>query len=72
MPNWAEQVTKRERRGLTIFGRSLLLLIAELSVNVICWVVCGILFRKKTSVLGLALLSWVRSQLPAYLQIFSS
>jgi hypothetical protein len=50
-----------QRRRLTIFGRSLLLIVSEITANVVCWVVCAVLFRKQGSVLGLALLSWVRS-----------
>jgi hypothetical protein len=48
-----------EGKYLTIFGRSLLLVLGELTANVACWVVCAILFHKQGSILGLALLSWV-------------
>lgn len=48
---------------LTLFGRSLLLLVSELSANTICWVVTGVLFGRKRDtqpILSLALLAWVR------------
>jgi hypothetical protein len=48
---------------LTLFGRSVLLIAAELLVNAICWMVAGILFgshSERQSILGLALLAWVR------------
>jgi len=47
---------------LTLFGRSLLLIVAELLANACCWIVAGILFGKRgqnQSVLSLALLAWV-------------
>ncbi|RDB18045.1 High-affinity nickel transport protein [Hypsizygus marmoreus] len=46
---------------LTLLGRSLLLLVLEISANAICWSVAGILFgRNKDTrpVLSLALLAW--------------
>ena len=48
---------------LTLLGRSLLLVVAELLVNAVFWAVAGILFGKNDtkSILGLALLAWVRS-----------
>ena len=47
---------------LTLLGRSLLLVVAELLVNAVFWAVAGILFGKNDtrSILGLALLAWVR------------
>lgn len=49
---------------LTLFGRSLILVISELLANAICWIVAGILFGRhdqKRSFLSLALLAWVRT-----------
>jgi high-affinity nickel-transport protein len=49
---------------LTLFGRSLLLLGSLVLVNVVCWIVAGILFGRKSDtqpILSLALLAWVRS-----------
>ncbi|KAL1753727.1 high-affinity nickel-transport protein-domain-containing protein [Schizophyllum commune] len=45
---------------LTLLGRSLLLVVAELLVNAVFWAVAGILFGKNDtrSILGLALLAW--------------
>ncbi|KAF8799008.1 NicO-domain-containing protein [Phlegmacium glaucopus] len=46
---------------LTLFGRSILLITCEISANVICWIVAGILFGKNADtrpVLSLALLAW--------------
>jgi hypothetical protein len=50
---------KISRRDLTIFGKSFVLITGEVTLNVICWVVCGILFHDRGSTLGLGLLSWV-------------
>lgn len=45
---------------LTVFGRSLLLVCAEVITNAVCWAVAGILFAgKHRSALGLAMLAWV-------------
>jgi high-affinity nickel-transport protein len=47
---------------LTLFGRSLLLIVSELLTNACCWIVAGILFGKHDqtrSLLSLALLAWV-------------
>lgn len=47
---------------LTLFGRSALLLAAELLANVVCWVITAILFGRSPGtrpVLSLALLAWV-------------
>ena len=52
---------------LTIFGRSLLLIALELFTNVLFWVVAGILFGRENDtrpVLNLALLAWVRIDIP--------
>ncbi|RPD62214.1 NicO-domain-containing protein [Lentinus tigrinus ALCF2SS1-7] len=49
------------RPRLTLFGRSLLLLTAELLANAVCWIVCAILFGRRPatrSILSLALLAW--------------
>ncbi|CDO71702.1 hypothetical protein BN946_scf184915.g46 [Trametes cinnabarina] len=46
---------------LTLLGRSLLLLAAELLANAICWITCGILFGRGPEtrpILSLALLAW--------------
>ncbi|KAI0755148.1 high-affinity nickel-transport protein-domain-containing protein [Daedaleopsis nitida] len=46
---------------LTLFGRSVLLLAAELLANAACWIVCAILFGRRPAtrpVLALALLAW--------------
>lgn len=47
---------------LTLFGRSLLLVIAEILANAVCWIVAGVLFGtnpETRSILSLALLAWV-------------
>ena len=47
---------------LTLFGRSVLLIAAELLANAVCWIVCAILFGRRSEtrqILSLALLSWV-------------
>ena len=47
---------------LTLFGRSALLLAAELLANVVCWIATAILFGRKPEtqpILSLALLAWV-------------
>ncbi|KAI0770516.1 high-affinity nickel-transport protein-domain-containing protein [Fomes fomentarius] len=46
---------------LTLFGRSLLLLTAELLANAVCWIVCAVLFARRPAtrpILSLALLAW--------------
>ncbi|KAJ7860041.1 NicO-domain-containing protein [Mycena leptocephala] len=46
---------------LTLFGRSLLLLGSLVLANVVCWIVAGILFGRKSDtqpILSLALLAW--------------
>ncbi|KAF8919042.1 high-affinity nickel-transport protein-domain-containing protein [Mucidula mucida] len=46
---------------LTIFGRSLLLVVAEVLANAVCWIVAGVLFgrsRETQPILSLALLAW--------------
>jgi hypothetical protein len=51
-----------ETPRLTLFGRSLVLVICELVANAALWVVCGLLFgrdEEKRSILNLALLAWV-------------
>ncbi|KIP10218.1 hypothetical protein PHLGIDRAFT_266160 [Phlebiopsis gigantea 11061_1 CR5-6] len=51
----------RPRMRLTLLGRSVLLLGSELAVNVVCWVVAGVLFGRSQGtrpVLSLALLAW--------------
>ena len=58
---WRSGKTVRFPR-LTLFGRSVLLLTAELLANAICWVVSAVLFGRKPEtrpVLSLALLAWV-------------
>jgi nickel/cobalt transporter (NiCoT) family protein len=48
---------------LTLFGRSLLMVLAEVFANVLLWVISGILFgrhEETRSILGLSLLAWVR------------
>lgn len=52
MPNWK----------LTIFGRSLLLLVSELLANAACWVAAGLIFGRHAEskgLLSLAILAWV-------------
>ena len=47
---------------LTLFGRSLLLIVLELLANAACWIIAGILFARKDEtkgVMSLALLAWV-------------
>ncbi|KAI0714024.1 high-affinity nickel-transport protein-domain-containing protein [Cerioporus squamosus] len=49
------------RPTLTLFGRSLLLLTAELLANAVCWIVSAILFARRPAtrpILSLALLAW--------------
>jgi len=46
---------------LTLFGRSLALIVCELLANAACWVVAGVLFGRNSAtqpILSLALLSW--------------
>ncbi|KAF9046619.1 high-affinity nickel-transport protein-domain-containing protein [Panaeolus papilionaceus] len=46
---------------LTLFGRSLLLIVCELAANAICWIVAGIIFGRNhgtRQILSLALLAW--------------
>ncbi|KAJ7112859.1 NicO-domain-containing protein [Mycena crocata] len=46
---------------LTLFGRSLMLMVSLLLVNAVCWIVAGILFGRKSDtqpLLSLALLAW--------------
>ena len=64
-----------ELRGLrlTLFGRSLLLIVAELLANALCWIIAGILFGRKEStrpVLSLAILAWVCRIDPVFLERF--
>lgn len=47
---------------LSIFGRSALLVAAELVANAVCWVIAGLLFARNQdtrSIMNLALLAWV-------------
>ena len=47
---------------LTLFGRSILLLAAELLANVVCWITTAVLFGRTPGtrpILSLALLAWV-------------
>lgn len=47
---------------LTLFGRSLLIVVSELLANAVCWIVAGILFGrggKTQTILSLASLAWV-------------
>ena len=63
--------TYRRRKRLTILGRSIFLLGSELAVNVVCWVVAGILFGRSQGtrpILSLALLAWVRRKFSAELK----
>ncbi|KDQ62484.1 hypothetical protein JAAARDRAFT_170887 [Jaapia argillacea MUCL 33604] len=49
------------RCRLTLFGRSLLLVVGEVAFNVVCWIVSAVLFTRSAetrSMLGLALLAW--------------
>jgi nickel/cobalt transporter (NiCoT) family protein len=49
---------------LTIFGRSLFLIVAEVLVNALFWVVAGILFGRREDtrdILSLAMLAWART-----------
>jgi high-affinity nickel-transport protein len=49
---------------LTVFGRSVLLIVAELLFNAVCWTLAGILLGRNKdtrSILSLTLLAWVRS-----------
>lgn len=52
----------RRQWRLTLFGRSVLLLGAEVLVNAACWTTAGILFgrsKDKQPVLTISLLAWV-------------
>lgn len=52
----------RRKWRLTLFGRSILLIILELLANAACWIVAGILFARREEtkgVMSLALLAWV-------------
>jgi hypothetical protein len=62
----ARQTSLWRMRGLSLFGKSLMLALAELAANIACWTICAILFRKRGSIVGLALLSWV-SELLAWM-----
>ncbi|KAF9565754.1 NicO-domain-containing protein [Agrocybe pediades] len=49
------------RPSLTLFGRSLFLVLSCLTANAVCWIVAGILFgktRETREILSLALLAW--------------
>ena len=55
---------------LTLFGRSALLLAAELLANVICWIATAILFGRSPDtrpILSLALLAWVSAAFTSFL-----
>jgi len=69
---WNRRLVSKIPR-LTLFGRSLLLILAELLLNAVCWIVAGILFSRFSkatedsdekgegpakSILGLAMLAW--------------
>ncbi|KAI0366880.1 NicO-domain-containing protein [Pilatotrama ljubarskyi] len=46
---------------LTLFGRSVLLVAAELLANAVCWIACAVLFGRRVEtrpILSLALLAW--------------
>jgi hypothetical protein len=52
-------------RKLTIFGRSLLIVVLELFANALSWIIAGFLFGRNSNtrpVLNLAVLAWVRIQ----------
>jgi hypothetical protein len=50
----------RSNLSLTLFGRSVLLLAAEVVTNVIIWIVAALCFAgRKDGVIGSALLAWV-------------
>lgn len=52
-----------EAPRLTLFGRSLLLLTSEILANALCWTAAGVMFgrtKETKSILGLAMLAWVR------------
>jgi high-affinity nickel-transport protein len=46
-------------RTLTLFGKAVLLIAAELGFNAICWVAAGICLSQADGLIGLALLAWV-------------
>ncbi|KZT18443.1 NicO-domain-containing protein [Neolentinus lepideus HHB14362 ss-1] len=57
----ASKINSTRKLRLTLFGRSLLLVICELLANAICWIVCASLFSKTAGsrpILSLALLAW--------------
>lgn len=54
-------------RRLTVFGRSLLLLGSEVLVNVLAWILAGLLFGQKEEtrdILPLCMLAWVSNIRP--------
>jgi hypothetical protein len=58
--------------GLTIFGRSLLLISLEVCSNALFWIMAGILFGRNDDtrpILNLALLAWVRPKSPCVLTV---
>lgn len=58
--SWA--VSQWRSWELTVFGRSLLLIVCELIVNAVGWILAGILFGRKQEtreILSLCLLAWV-------------
>ena len=52
-------VRKMPRRRLSLFGRALVLVGAEIGVNAVVWIIAGICFGHTDGILGLALLAWV-------------
>ena len=44
---------------LTLLGRCVLLIVAELLANAICWTAAGLAFGQRDGLIGLALLAWV-------------
>jgi hypothetical protein len=53
--------------GLSLFGRSLILVISEITANVVLWVLAGLIFglrNESRGILSLCLLAWVIIFLP--------
>jgi high-affinity nickel-transport protein len=67
MRDWVRGVchTRRlwwQERSLTLFAKTLVILVAEVAVNVLVWIVTVIVFTRSSAnqekVLGLALVAW--------------
>ncbi|WVR05065.1 hypothetical protein IAU60_002077 [Kwoniella sp. DSM 27419] len=57
VPRWAKHADGSPRR-LTLLGRAIALIGAELLANAACWIAAALCFRQADGLLGLALLAW--------------